>query len=121
MNCEWEGIHFRIRLNKLKKFSPLLPPMKTKDLTKAIRKNDEITKIIEEQEEEENASDDAEELEDDEPPAKKSKAAKAARKIQNKEKGEKPKRAAPAPNTGINAPLELSEELAHSAKMCKML
>ncbi|OQR85037.1 hypothetical protein ACHHYP_12404 [Achlya hypogyna] len=40
------------------------------------------------------------------------KAVKAARKTAAKsEKGEKPKRAAPAPNTGINAPLELSKEL----------
>ncbi|KDO35066.1 hypothetical protein SPRG_01130 [Saprolegnia parasitica CBS 223.65] len=41
------------------------------------------------------------------------KAVKAARKsaAAGKEKGEKPKRAAPAPNTGINAPLELSKEL----------
>ncbi|KAG9409460.1 hypothetical protein AC1031_019719 [Aphanomyces cochlioides] len=51
--------------------------------------------------------------EDEEKTAEKErkKAAKLARKIQAKEAGAKPKRAPPAPNSGINAPLTLSEEL----------
>ncbi|KAF0683136.1 Aste57867_24824 [Aphanomyces stellatus] len=51
--------------------------------------------------------------EDEEKTAEKErkKAAKIARKTQAKESGEKPKRAPPAPNSGINAPLTLSEEL----------
>ncbi|ETV72494.1 hypothetical protein H257_12602 [Aphanomyces astaci] len=51
--------------------------------------------------------------EDEEKTAEKErkKAAKLARKTHLKETGEKPKRAPPAPNSGINAPLTLSEEL----------